>query len=143
MPGPYDVDFLALSEEDFKTAEKYCTNQKMRSLMMCNGEWCETHTLSEAIEACSSGDEALFSDDESICCHFCGFRRGSSVVEHSRRIRLVTLLHGSLVIIVNDWTCRSGYSFILFNGECSFLFPATKHSAYTTEFTYMLVYLVC
>ena len=128
----------------------YCPMHVTRPVLPCSGEQQMTREMYDRINSFPHRDGIFFVDAQFVCKHIACPSRGCNLQHHEVEVRprrnaviLVTLEMGPVRINVRDWRCLRCGKQNYYSGRADGIFPARKTSAYSTDYLYCLVDLVC
>lgn len=135
--------------------ETYYPRRVKRSLMLCGKERENSDHLTKLLETGIAGNGTLlFCDPDGIQCRGilmyrkgnrkpCEQKRKKNREDKARRINLLPLNHGDLVIVVTDLICPMCQHVNRFKGTNHGIFPSTFGTAYTVELSYWWITEMC
>ena len=126
----------------------YCPLHVSRPLLPCNAEQITLDELCNRIRSRQEHDAPIVFKDALFHCRTdgCGDNIPYDEIEYVERKDLVTLLTlevGPVLVKFYDWKCRRCNKENCFSGHSDGIFPVRKHAAYSTDYLYCLLDLVC
>ena len=126
----------------------YCPLHVSRPLLPCKAEQVTLDELYNRIRSRQTADAPVVFKDALFHCKTdgCGENIPYGEIEYVERKDLVTLLTlecGPVLVKFHDWKCGRCNKQNCFSGHSDGIFPVRKHAAYSTDYLYCLLDLVC
>ena len=100
--------------------------------------------LAEMIDHLPEGETLTFDEKDIVSCPDCKRKNTRELYPGYRReVTLFTLTQGAPTIHIYDWFCHTCEKKRNFSGKNCAVFPAFRHSCYTTELLYVILEMTC